>query len=309
MDYVSIRVSTLRGEQKIDFNAYLKINGKMLLYLRRGDSFEGDRLKRLKEKKLRKMFILNEEENKYREYLQKNIEIAYDEKSGKDISARAEIVQGQQQSNTEEIFEDPSNIDSYNNAKDAASKYVQFLMGNSKAVGAIMNILNEDFNVAHHGVNVSSLSVALAQKLNMTDPKQNQLLALGALLHDLGHYESGIALNRPISGFTKEELEVYTQHPTLGAQKVQDKKHFDPTVTKIIAQHEEHIDGSGFPKQARESELDPLSIIVSSANALDRLLTFENVPRQEAVKKLMIDQVGRHPLNHIQFLGEILRES
>ena len=159
MDYVSIRVSTLRGEQKIDFNAYLKINGKMLLYLRRGDSFEGDRLKRLKEKKLRKMFILNEEENKYREYLQKNIEIAYDEKSGKDISARAEIVQGQQQSNTEEIFEDPSNIDSYNNAKDAASKYVQFLMGNSKAVGAIMNILNEDFNVAHHGVNVSSLSV------------------------------------------------------------------------------------------------------------------------------------------------------
>jgi len=95
----------------------------------------------------------------------------------------------------------------------------------------------------------------------------------------------------------------------LGAQKVQDKKHFDPTVTKIIAQHEEHIDGSGFPKQARESELDPLSIIVSSANALDRLLTFENVPRQEAVKKLMIDQVGRHPLNHIQFLGEILRES
>ena len=52
MDYVSIRVSTLRGDQKIDFNAYIKINEKMVLYLRRGDSFEGERLLRLKEKKL-----------------------------------------------------------------------------------------------------------------------------------------------------------------------------------------------------------------------------------------------------------------
>ena len=59
MDYVSIRVSTLRGDQKIEFNAYLKINEKMVLYLRQGDSFEGDRLKRLKEKKLRKRLLQN----------------------------------------------------------------------------------------------------------------------------------------------------------------------------------------------------------------------------------------------------------
>lgn len=307
MDYVSIRVSTLRGDQKIDFNAYIKINDKMILYLRRGDSFEGERLKRLKEKKLRKMFILNEEEIKYRDYLQKNIEMAYDEKSGKDINARAEIVQGQQQSNTEEVFEDPGNIESYNNTKDAAGKYVQFLMSNSKAIGAVMNISNDDCNIAHHGVTVSTLSVALAQKLGIVDPKKTQLLALGALLHDFGHYESGVALNRVLSDFSKEEHLIYNNHPSLGAQKVQDKKHFDQTVINIIAQHEECIDGSGFPTGARDNQVDPLAVIVSSANALDRMITFEKTPRADAVKKLMIDQVGRHPLNHIQLLGEILK--
>ncbi|WP_413287577.1 HD-GYP domain-containing protein [Bdellovibrio sp. HCB337] len=309
MDYVSIRVSTLRGDQKIDFNAYIKINDKMVLYLRRGDSFEGERLKRLKDKKLRKMFILNDEESKYRDYLQKNIEMAYDERSGKDINARAEIVQGQQQSNTEEVFEDPGNVESYNNTKDAAGKYVQFLMSNSKAISAVMNISNDDCNIAHHGVTVSTLSVALAQKLNVTDPKKTQLLALGALLHDFGHYESGVALNRLTSSFTKEEMNIYTGHADLGAQKVQDKKHFDQTVINIIAQHEECIDGSGFPKGVRENQIDPLAVIVSSANALDRMITFEKMPRQDAVKKLMIDQVGRHPLNHIQFLGDILKNT
>lgn len=309
MDYVSIRVSTLRGDQKIDFNAYVKINEKMVLYLRRGDSFEGDRLKRLKEKKLRKMFILNEEEVKYRDYLQKNIEMAYDEKSGKDINARAEIIQGEQQSNTEEVFEDPGNAESYNNTKDAAGKYVQFLMSNSKAISAVMNISNEDFNIAHHGVTVSTLSVALAQKLNVTDPKKVQLLGLGALLHDFGHYDGALALNRPISALSKEEAAVYRNHAGHGAEQVQDKKHFDQTVINIIAQHEECIDGSGFPNGIRESQMDPLSVIVSSANALDRLMTFERIPRADAVKKLMIDQVGRHPLNHIQFLAEILKNA
>ena len=132
-------------------------------------------------------------------------------------------------------------------------------------------------------------------------------MGLGALLHDFGHYESGVALNRSTADFSKEESVIYKNHPALGSQKVQDKKHFDQTVLNIIAQHEECSDGSGFPNGLRESQMDPLVVIVASANALDRLITFEKIPRAEAVKKLMIDQVGRHPLNHIQLLGEILK--
>lgn len=307
MDYVSVRVSTLRGDQKIDFNAYIKINEKMVLYLRRGDSFEGERLKRLKEKRVRKMFILTEDETKYREYMQKNIELAYSDSSGVDLQSRAEIVQGQQQSNTEEVFENPDNIENYNNTKDAAAKYVQFLLSNSKAVNAVMDIQNEEASVAHHGVTVSTLSVALAQKLGMLDPKKTQLLALGALLHDFGHHHSHFQLDRPLSQFAPEEMTAYKNHPTVGASQVQDKKHFDQAVINIIAQHEECIDGSGYPLGARENQLDPLAVIVSSANALDRLITFEKVAKSDAVKKLMIEQVGRHPLNHIQLLSEILK--
>lgn len=307
MDYVSVRVSTLRGDQKIDFNAYLKINEKMILYLRRGDSFEGERLKRLKDKNVRKMYILNDEENNYREYLQRNIEMAYDDKSGKDIYARAEIVQGQQINNVEEVFEDPNDIEAYVNAKDGAGKYVHFLITNSKAVGAIMNILNEDFNVAHHCVNVATLAVALSQKLNMADAKRNQMLTLGALLHDFGHHDSALALNRSVADFSKEELALYKQHPQQGVEKVQGQKHVDQSVVNIIGQHEELIDGSGYPKGARENEIDPLAIIVGSSNALDRLISFERIPKLEAIRKLMIEKVGRHPLNHIQFLGEIIK--
>lgn len=309
MDYVSIRVSTLRGDQKINFNVYFKLGEKMILYLREGDSFEGTRLKRLKEKKLKKMYILNHDEVNYRDYVQKSIESAYDNNSKKDIQTRADVIQGAQQTNTEEVFENPENAESYNVAKEASSQYVKFIMSNSSALKAIMSIENTDQSVAHHGVNVATLAVALANKLGIVDPKQTQLLTLGSLLHDLGHHGATVQPNRLLSSMKPEELEIYKKHPELGAQKVQDKKHFDPAVVNIIMKHEECVDGSGYPSGLKQSEQDDLVQIVSVCNALDRLISFENVPKNEATKKLMVERVGKHPLNHIQHLSEILKSA
>lgn len=306
MDYVSIRVSTLRGDQKIDFNAYIKINEKMVLYLRQGDSFEGDRLKRLKDKKLRKMYILSDEETNYRNYLQRNIETAYDDSAGRDMQTRAEVIQGSQQNNAEELFENPENAASYNYAKDAAGKYVQFIMTNAQALSSIMKIENSEKNIAHHGVTVATLAIGLANKLGIKDDKKTQLLTLGALLHDYGHHSSSLDLNRPVASMSAEDQVIWKAHPNLGATRVQDKKHFDQTVINIIAQHEETINGSG-PMGLKEKDMDPLAVIVSSANAMDRLITFEGVPKEEAAKKLMIEHVGKHPLNHIQMLNDLMR--
>jgi putative nucleotidyltransferase with HDIG domain len=305
-EYVPIRVSTLRGDQKIDFDAYVKINDKFILYIRTGDSFEGERLQRLKAKKLKKMFIAPTSEQNYRTYMQKNIEMAYDKGSGKDLTTRAEIIQGNQQANAELVMEDPGNAQAYQDTKDAAGKFVQFLEQEDKSLSAILNIKNADQNIAHHGVTVSSLSVTLAKKMKIQDPRQLQLLSLGALLHDFEHFSSGLAINRPVDQLNEAELQTYKQHPIVGAQKVQDKKHFDASVIKIIAEHEEFIDGKGYPNGLVESKMDPLSLLVAPCNMVDRLVTFEGVHRKEAVRQLMITAVGRYPLNYIQALGDIM---
>lgn len=309
MSHVPIRVSTLRGDQKIEFDAYVKINDKFILYLRRGDSFEGPRLKRLKEKKLKKMFILNEDEANYRQYLSSNIDMAYSTTSGKSIDTRAEIIQGAQQANVEQVMENTDNVEAYNEAKEGAAKFAQFLTSEDQAVGAILGMENPDKNVAHHGVTVSTLATALAKRLAIVDPKQQQMLSLGALLHDFEHFHSGLDIARPLAQMTPEEMKLYKEHPMLGARRVQDKKHFDQTVINIIAQHEEYIDGKGWPQGLKESQMDPLSVIVASANAMDRLMTFEGVPRKEVAKRLMLNSVGQHPLQHLQMLGDILNQA
>jgi HD-GYP domain-containing protein (c-di-GMP phosphodiesterase class II) len=304
-DYVPFRVSTLRGDQKIDFNAYLRINDKHILYVRRGDSFEGLRIKKLKEKKLKQMFIKPEEEHLYRQYIERNIDMAYDKNSGKSITNRAEIIQGSQESAAEEVFENPVSEIAYNEAKSNMDKFVNFLQTENEAFQAMMNIENVDQNIAHHGVTVATLSTMAMQKLNF-DPKQVNLVALGGLLHDFDHYHNGLQVNKPLSQFSADELAKYKRHPQNGSDAVKDKKHFDPLVAKIILQHEEHMDGSGFPNKLKERDLEKGSLMVASANAMDRLITFEGIPRHQAPKELMVNRVGHFPLEYIRTLAEMV---
>jgi len=278
----------------------------MVLYLRRGDSFEGDRLQRLKAKKLRKMFIENSEESQYLDYLRRNIDSAYDSGSTVSMQSRAEVIQGDQQNNIEEVFENIESEKSYNNAKESASKYVDFILTNDKAFSAVMNIENSDKNIAHHGVTVATLAISLAQKLGITDPKKIQLLTLGSLLHDYGHHLEPIDLNHTVATMPPADQVMWKRHSKLGAESIRDKRHFDQLVSTIILQHEETSGGTG-PLGLLEKDVDPIAMIVACANVIDRMITFENVPKKDVAKRLMLEKVGSYPLHHIQLLGEILK--
>ena len=94
-EFLPIRVSTLRGDLKIPFNAYVQVAGKHIMYCREGDSFEGYRLNRLRDKKIKKLFIALEQESLYRQYVQTSIDLAYDVKSRVPLETRAEVVLGQ----------------------------------------------------------------------------------------------------------------------------------------------------------------------------------------------------------------------
>lgn len=305
-EFVPIRTSTLRGDQKISFDVFIQINEKRIHYLRQGDSFEGVRLQRLKAKKLKKMLIPSDQEELYRSYMQQNIEMAYDKSSGKSMEDRAQIVQGEQQSNTEAVLENPGDEQSYQIAKDGTARYVEFLMQEDKAVQAILNVENTDQDIAHHGVTVSTLAVSLANKLGINQPSRVQLLALGSLLHDMGHVQDAPVFYAPLADIPGDMQAAYKGHPMAGANVVRDKKHFDQTVIAIIAQHEECINGSGYPNGLLEKDMDQLAVIAACANAFDRMVVTLQQPRPDVLKKFTVEKMGLYPLNFIQTLRSVI---
>lgn len=307
-NFVPIRVSTLRGENAITFDAYVRVAGKFILYCRKGDTFEGQRLKRLKEKKLKKMFILQDHEGNYRSYLTSNIEQAYDKNSGKSIEDRSQVIQGAQQAAAEDVMENPESQEFYQVAKIGAGKYVDFILKEAEAVKSILAIENTDASVGHHGVTVGAVAVAIAEQLGMSDRYPMDLLTMGCLLHDFDHMTNGLSVGRSKKDMTTDEIRIFNEHPRAAVEKVKNLKHFDNLVLKIILQHEECIDGSGVPNGLKEKDVEPLAVLCATANSYDKYVSFMKLEPKEALKTMLVDKMGLHPLSHLQALQAVLKE-
>lgn len=308
MEYIPVRVSTFRGDQPTQFDVFVRINEKYILYVRRGDNFKGERLKRLRAKKLRKMYILAESEVDYIGYLEGNINTAYNSNSSMDMATRAEVIQGAQEANVEEVFENPDNQTAYNAAKIGAGKYVDFLSASPEGLATMLALTTEEPTLAHHGVTIATLAIGLAQRLNKDiEAEQLQALTLGALLHDIGHTDQPYNWNQPLEKMSPEHLALYKGHAERGAKKVEDKPFFDPRVAAIIGQHHEFIDGTGFPQKLMQKNTDPLAVIVSVCESYERLSQINGLSRREALTQLTVNRVGQHPLNYIQELQNLIK--
>lgn len=307
-DFVSIRVCTLRGDQKINFDAFVQVAGKHILYLRKGDSFEGERLKRLKAKKLRKMYIKPEEEDAYRDYMSHNIEMAYDKNSNKPIEERAEIIQGVQQSSAEEVMENPGSKMLYDMALKGSMHFSDFLKNEEQALKQIISIPNEDFSPAHHGVTVSALALGIARRKGIEDETTLSLIGMGSLVHDIEHQHTPVSMKTPKEQLNLEDQATYELHPDNGSARVKDLEFYDPLILKIIKEHEEYIDGTGYPSKLLEKDLDPIAMIAATANGYDKLVSFYGIEPKTALKSLLIDKLGLYSLENLQHLQAVLKQ-
>lgn len=307
-DFISIRISSLRGDIKIPFDVYVKIAGKYIHYCRTGESFEGKRLNRLKEKKLQKLYILRLAEKDFTDYLRTSLNTAFDPNSKKDIAIRTEVVHGFAQSASEDIFENPVNPNYYSNLIESSKRFATFLSRDNAALKAIYDIENIDNNIGHHGTNVAATAFYLARHLKYTNADQLTNLIAGCLIHDIDHAHTGFNVAGLRSNFSEQELSVYKKHPRNGLLRFENLS-MNPLIKNIIHQHEEACDGSGFPSGLKEKDLDPLVVIAAVSNAFDRVVTFEGKRPKEALKFLLIDKMGVYPLAYLHGLQEVLRWS
>ncbi len=155
-----------------------------------------------------------------------------------------------------------------------------------KQAGALVNelvttMLGEDGVALHsingkaaedaylHSLNVTVLSMMLGRQLGL-DAEASHMLGMGALLHDIGKLElpSKVLLKPP--PLTRAEQQLLEMH-TLYGKRMGEKLMLDDDVLRIIHEHHEHCDGSGYPQQLREASIGRLSRIVCIANHFDNL--------------------------------------
>ena len=210
----------------------------------------------------------------------------------------------------EDLMEDLSNEALFAIAQEASQRFIEFLKAESQALKAIIDIKNEDHNVAHHGVNVSAIAISIAEQLEIATerPMQMASLSTSCLMHDLEHVYTPVTLSVPEDQLSGNEKSIYKRHCRKGAQRIEKIEFYDQIIRDIILYHDEKIDGSG-QMGKKEKELDPLVFVAATANVFDHLITQNKMTPKQALKHMLVDRIGILPLDCMKALQAALKKA
>jgi len=149
----------------------------------------------------------------------------------------------------------------------AANSFYQAI----QVLGDLAALNERRFYEGSHSRFVAHWSAEVASQLGMSDTDIFEIRTAG-LLHDIGKigYES-----RMLAKFTAEmtpaELDVYKNHSYVSYQILKQHPNFD-NISKIILQHHERLDGSGFPNKLEGKEIIPGAAIIAVVDMFHNLV-------------------------------------
>jgi putative two-component system response regulator len=151
-----------------------------------------------------------------------------------------------------------------------------------------------DLETHGHSERVVTYSLRLGGEYGLNRP-QMKALEFGSLLHDIGKIGVPDSILRKPAKLTEEEWVLMREHPMHGQQILRGIQ-FLEGAGRVVAQHHEKWDGSGYPSGLKAEEIDMCARIFSVADAFDAM-TSDRVYRRgksyESASQELDDWAGR----------------
>jgi cyclic di-GMP phosphodiesterase len=145
-----------------------------------------------------------------------------------------------------------------------------------------------------HSERVVTYSLRLGREYGLSSA-QMKALEFGSLLHDIGKIGVPDSILRKPAKLTDEEWVLMREHPIHGQQILRGIE-FLEGAARVVAQHHEKWDGSGYPSGLKAEEIDMCARIFSVADAFDAM-TSDRVYRRgksyDAASQELDDWAGR----------------
>jgi putative nucleotidyltransferase with HDIG domain len=145
-----------------------------------------------------------------------------------------------------------------------------------------------------HSERVVSYSLRLGREYGLNSAEMKSL-EFGSLLHDIGKIGVPDSILRKPAKLTEEEWVRMREHPLHGQQILRGIE-FLQGASRVVAQHHEKWDGTGYPLGLRNEEIDICARIFAVADAFDAI-TSDRVYRRgkpyEAAAQELDDWAGR----------------
>ena len=136
-----------------------------------------------------------------------------------------------------------------------------------EALGGALDL--KDAETEGHSRRVTVFTIAIARAMGLSKD-QIDVIARGAFLHDIGKMAIPDAILRKPGKLNPEEVAIMREHCYHGYQILK-KIPFLKEASEIVYAHQEHYDGSGYPRQLKGDEIPLGARIFSVADTLDAI--------------------------------------
>jgi putative nucleotidyltransferase with HDIG domain len=157
----------------------------------------------------------------------------------------------------------------------------------------MVRLAHKDAYTEGHTRRVALLAVQVGEELGLSAGRLRSL-AIGGLLHDIGKLSVPDAILQKPAPLDPDEYEIVRTHPERGAQLVDELGGFNDEVRRLVLDHHERLEGSGYPAGLRGDQIDLETRILGCCDVYDALCS---------------DRVYREAWTPAQALGLLHRET
>jgi HD-GYP domain-containing protein (c-di-GMP phosphodiesterase class II) len=175
---------------------------------------------------------------------------------------------------------------------EVVDEIVTHILDNSHTLFNMFNLEMHDDYTFSHSVNVCVISTLIGSAMGYNQ-NELEIIATGALLHDIGKVRiRPEILNKPAK-LTASEYEEMQNHPLYGAELIQKTESMGFLTASLALQHHEREDGSGYPHGLKSTAIHPFSKIVTVADVFDAM-TAERVYKKASPPHIALKELRSH---------------
>ena len=125
----------------------------------------------------------------------------------------------------------------------------------------MLRLAQRDTYTEQHTRRVAMRAVQVGELLGLS-PSRLRALAIGGLVHDIGKLSVPDAILKKPAALDEDEYAVIRKHPEWGARLLDELGGFSEAVRRLVRDHHERLDGTGYPHglvggRARPRHADP----------------------------------------------------
>ncbi len=169
----------------------------------------------------------------------------------------------------------------------AVEQLVEHTLAQPNASLLLSTMKSHDEYTFYHSVNVCILSIALARMAGLPEDEL-KLLAVGALLHDIGKVRVQASTLQYPGRLNPEQWAEIKLHPQEGAAAILAAAAPGQEVAAVVAfEHHARFDGEGYPSLVYDRERHFFSRLVATADTYDALTTRRSYRRAETPNRAL----------------------